>query len=122
MVNSNLSMFFSHQFSMCEVHVFDVEQWLPEPAMLPVDVDVEHQQTQRSLGNTDYRNLKEIVARLEEPERKGFFNEIQSDLVKTTPTIETWKTIVARLEETELEMVFFNEIQVKVVCQKRESL
>jgi hypothetical protein len=43
-------------------------------------------------------------------------------LVKTTPTIETWKTIVARLEETELEMVFFNEIQVKVVCQKRESL
>jgi hypothetical protein len=85
-----------------------------------------------SMLNTNRRNVrsetptietwKKLLQDLKNLNEKVFFNEIQSDLVKTTPTIETWKTIVARLEETELEMVFFNEIQVKVVCQKRESL
>ena len=75
--------------------------------------------------NTNRRNVrsetptietwKKLLQDLKNLNEKVFFNEIQSDLVKTTPTIETWKTIVARLEETELEMVFFNEIQVLFV-------
>ena len=51
---------FSYQFSVRQVNVFDVEERLTETAVFAVDVDVKDEQTKGPFGNADDRNLKSI--------------------------------------------------------------
>ena len=46
-----------HQFSVCEVDLFEVKKRLPEAAMLSIDIDVEHQKPKSSLRHSNNRHL-----------------------------------------------------------------